>query len=106
MKRARSQNLWHRYVGLFGNAPDAAVVSLLVGVLAVAASIGAVAYCVSSRRYAVAVGLALALAGTACACVRDYRRGRWSFISGFVMTIWLLLTAWAIGFPLWVNYGR
>jgi len=81
-------------------------VSLFVGVLAVLASIGAVAYCVSSRRYVVAVGLALALGATVCACVRDYRRGRWSFVSGLVMTIWLLLTAWAIGFPLWVNYGR
>ena len=104
MKRA--QNLWQWYVGLFGNAPEAAVASLVVAFLAVAASVGALTYYVSSRRYAAAVALALALGGTACACVRDYRRGRWSFISGVVMAIWLLLTVWAIGFPLWVNYGR
>jgi len=86
------KDMWQRFVSLVGSDPEAAGVGLLVAAFAVVASLGLIVHCLTSRRYFAAVGLVAALGGVTSICLRDYRRGRWSVISGVIVAIWLLLS--------------
>jgi hypothetical protein len=86
------KDLWQRFVSLVGPDPDAAGVTLLVAAFAVVASLGLIVHCVISRHYTAAIGLVAALGGVTGICLRDYRRGRWSVISGVIVVIWILLS--------------
>ena len=55
---------------------------------------------------AVSAGDHVVMEGMTDLCIRDYRRGRWSILSGTLLTIWLLATAAALAFDIWVTYGR
>jgi len=86
------KDMWQRFVSLVGPDPEAAAVSLLVAAFAVVASLGLIVHCLISRSYIAAIGLVAALGGVTSICLRDYRRGRWSVISGVIVAIWILLS--------------
>ena len=81
-------------------------VSLLVLSLAVFASVGLFVYCLATSRYIAALGLSLAFAAVAAICIRDYRRQRWSLVSGLLVIFWLLLSCAALAYGCWLSYSR
>jgi len=97
--------IWQRFVSTFGDA-EAAAVALLVAIGGVVASVVIFVHWLVVGRYTAAVGLIVALGAAVGVCIRDYRRGRWSILSGALLTIWLLATAVALAFDIWVTYGR
>ena len=86
------KDMWQRFVSLVGTDPDVAGVSLLVAAFAVVASLGLIVHCLISHSYTAAIGLVAALGSVTSVCLRDYRRGRWSVISGVIVGIWILLS--------------
>src|SRR5258706_82143 len=97
---------WQRFLGLVGDDPEAAGMSLLVLAVAVVTSTGLFVYCMVTSKYAAAAGLVAGSGVVTSVCVRDYRRGRWSFESGVAVVVWLLLSGAALAYGCWVSYGR
>ena len=100
------KEMCRRFLRLVGDDPEVTGMSLLVVVLTLIASIGLFVYCLATRRYVVAAGLVAGSGFVTSVCVRDYRRGRWSFVSGLLVLVWLLLSAGALAYGCWVSYGR
>lgn len=86
------KNVWQRFVELVGPDPESAGVALLVAAFAVIVPVGATVHCLLAPQYAVAIGIIVASGGVARICVRDYRRGRWSLVSGVIVGIWVVLS--------------
>ncbi len=99
MKRA-----WQQFVRLLGDQPETAGIGLFAALLLVAAPVALLFYWVSAGQYAAAAGMALALTVVLAACVRDFRRGHWSFVSGVLMALWLLLLALWATYEFWAPY--
>ena len=95
--------MWQRFTRAFEDAETAGV-ALLVGILAVAVSIGLLVHWIASARYTAAIGLLTCLGGITAICMRDYRRGRWSIVSGLVVGVWLLFIAAAIACAAWLSW--
>lgn len=96
---------WQKFVRTFCN-DEAAAVALLIAVGSVIASAALFVHWLTVGRYAAAVGLAAALAVVAGVCIRDYRRERWSVLSGVLVSIWILLTIGAAAFAIWLEYEK
>lgn len=84
--------LWRQFVSLF-DEPDTAVVGFIVAIGGVVAAIALPVYFLTIGRYASAVCLIVALGVASGVCIRDYRRGKWSILSGALLAIWLLISA-------------
>src|SRR5437899_12741807 len=95
--------MWQRFIRTFEDAETAGY-ALLVAILAVIGSFGLLAYWLANGRYTAAVGLSIGLGGTTAICVRDFRRGRSSFLSRLAMGIWLLLIAAAMAYAAWHSW--
>jgi hypothetical protein len=100
------KEVWQRFLRLVGDDPEVTGMSLLVAAFAVTISAGLLVYCLATGRYLAVAGVAVGLAGVISVCIRDYRRGRWSFVSGLVVAVWLLLSCAALAYECWVSYGR
>ena len=97
--------IWQRFVSTFADA-EAAGVAFLIAIGGVVASIAVLVHWLVVGRYVAAVGLVVALGAAVGVCIRDYRRGRWSILSGTLLTIWLLATAAAVALDIWLTYVR
>ncbi len=90
------RKIWQQFVRLLGSDPETAGTGLLIAVFMVVVPVAVLIYLLIGGHFAAAGGLALALAVLAIAVVRDYRRGRWSFVSAILAALWLmLLLLWA-----------
>ncbi len=96
MKRA-----WQQFVRLLGDDPELAGIGLLVAVLLVATPVVLIIYLAVGGHYAAAAGLTIGLAACVAAVGRDYRRRRWSFVSGVFVGLWILLLALWATYDLW-----
>ena len=100
------KRMWNGFLRLIGYNPEFACISLFVGAFAVFASIALLVYCVVTQSYIVSVGASLIFGAVAGICVRDYRRGRWSAVSRFLMIAWLLLSAATLAYGCLIPYVR
>lgn len=94
--------LWQRFVSFFGD-PEGAAWALLCAGITVLVAFAFLAHLVLSSRPLPALGVALMLGVVLTVCIRDFRRGRWSALSGVLMTLWILLIGFAIGWGFWIS---
>jgi hypothetical protein len=99
-------DMWQRFVRTFEGAAELAGLAILVALGGVIASVSLFIYWFTTGRYGPAIGLMLALGAAIGVCIRDYRRGKWSILSGILLTIWLLITLAAFVFGNWLAEAR
>jgi hypothetical protein len=99
------KQLWQRFVHLTGD-PEVAAIGLLAAAFTIVASVAAMAYCLRAGQHLRAVGIGVGLAAVVSVCIRDYRRCRWSVLSGIVAIVWLLLTVAALVYSVWLAYAH
>ena len=87
--------IWQKFSNTFGD-PEAAGLAFLIAIGGLVASVSVVVHWLTVGRYAPAAGLAVALGAAWGICIRDYRRGRWSILSGILFGLWLVATALAV----------
>jgi hypothetical protein len=95
---------WQRFLRTFGESAEMAVVGLLVAACVAIGSVMLIVHWLTAGRYAAAVGLVVAIGSIVGICVRDYRRGQWSVLSGILMTIWILLIIAGVAYGFWVDW--
>jgi hypothetical protein len=83
---------WQQFVSVCSDA-DIAAFALLIAIGAVVAAISLPGYFFKIGQYTSAVCLAVTFGGVSGICLRDYRRGRWSILSGTLLAVWVLITA-------------
>ena len=83
---------------------ESAGLALLATLFAVAVSIGLLVHWFANARYAAATGLLIGLGGVTGVCARDYRRGRWSVVSGLAFGVRLLAIVAALAYAAWIDW--
>ena len=80
--------------------------ALLIAIGGFVVSVGLFVHWLTVGNYVAAATLFVAFATATAGCIRDYRRGKWSILSGTLIGLWMLLTVGALVFAIWIEHER
>jgi len=95
-------DLWQKFVRSFGD--EVGGVALLIAAGSVIGALALFVHWLSVGKFIAAFSLASVLGLLAGACVRDYRRRRWSILSRILIGVWILVTLGAAAIAVWFEF--